>query len=350
MLARLGAFLRSDDAGRRNGRTRRVHRQGENVVITVDGLARDFEVTVRPPGLRSALRSVIRRTTRTVQAVNDVSFEVAGGQVLGVLGPNGSGKTTILKCLSGLLTPTEGMVDVLGYVPADRDPRFLRQLGFVMGQRWQLHIDLPVIDSFALNGVIYGLKPGEFRTNRDDLIEFLGLQDLLDTPARKLSLGQRMRCEFAAALIHRPPVVLLDEPTLGLDFDAQLHIRDFVRHYVDVTGACVLLTSHYLADIEALCDDVLTLSSGRVTFQGPLQTLRSMAGDDVRVRARLTRPVAPATVAHVGKVISHTSSEIVLGVRRGSSLKRSSGETMRQACRWSLRRMRPSRTTTRETT
>lgn len=288
-------------------------------MITVDGLTRDFEITVRQPGLKSALRSVIRRTTRTVRAVDDVSFEVAGGQVLGVLGPNGSGKTTTLKCLAGLLTPTRGSVDVLGHVPADRDPRFLRQLGFVMGQRWQLHIDLPVIDSFELNRVVYGLAPGEFRTNRDELVELLGLHDLLGVPTRKLSLGQRMRCEFAAALIHRPSIVLLDEPTLGLDFDAQLHIRDFVRHYVDITGACVLLTSHYLADIEALCDDVLTMSCGRVTFRGPFGALRAMTGDGVRVRARLTRPVPLSAVANVGTVVSHTSTEVELEVRKGSA-------------------------------
>ena len=223
-------------------------------MITVDSLTREFQVTHRDPGLRSAFRSVVHRAHKTVVAIEDVSFRIDGGGVVGFLGPNGSGKTTTLKCLAGLLTPSRGSVEVLGYTPYQRDPEFLRQLGFVMGQRWQLNVDLPVQESFDLHRVVYDLDTAEFRRTRDQLVELLDLGELLGQTARKLSLGQRMRCEFAAALLHRPRVVLLDEPTLGLDFDAQQQIRLFVREYVLLTGAAVMLTSHYLADIEALSD------------------------------------------------------------------------------------------------
>lgn len=290
-----------------------------NEMIKVEGLGRDFDVTVREPGLASALRSVVHRRTRTISAISNVSFTAYGGSVLGFLGPNGSGKTTTLKCLAGLLTPTAGSVDVLGHTPHRRDPGLLRRLGFVMGQRWQLHVDLPVAESFDLHRVVYGLEADEFRRNRAELVDLLGLQTLLTQPARKLSLGQRMRCEFAAALMHRPSVVLLDEPTLGLDFEAQLQIRRFVGEYVRLTGACVLLTSHYLADIEALCADVMTISGGQITFHGPLAELRAMAGTTKRVTARLSRPVARTQVEHVGAVIEHDETSLVIEVENGQA-------------------------------
>lgn len=291
-------------------------------MIVVEDLVREFEVTVREPGLRGALRSVVHRERRTVTAVKDVSFTAEGGQVVGFLGPNGAGKTTTLKCLAGLLTPTSGRVEVLGQDPSRRDPELLRRLGFVMGQRWQLHIDLPVTESFELHRVTYGLGRTEFESAKEELVDLLALEPLVSQQARKLSLGQRMRCEFAAALLHRPSVVLLDEPTLGLDFEAQLQIRDFVAEYVARTGACVLLTSHYLADIEALCDDVMTISGGRLTYHGPLREVQAMANDGKRLRAQLLAPLADADLAALGleddvTVVDHTPTELVLGVPRG---------------------------------
>ncbi len=248
-------------------------------MIRVDVLTLEFAVTDREAGLGGALRSVVRRRHRLVTAVSDVSFSVEGGTILGLLGPNCSGKTTTLKCVAGLLTPTTGTVEVLGMTPSERPPELLRRLGFVMGQRWQLHPDIPVMESFELHRVVYDLDRTAFERTRDELMTLLELDYLVLQPARKLSLGQRMRCEFVAALLHRPSVVLLDEPTLGLDFDAQLMIRDFVRHYVDATGAAVILTSHYLADIEALSDRVITISNGALTYQGSLSELKRMAGD-----------------------------------------------------------------------
>jgi ABC-2 type transport system ATP-binding protein len=285
-------------------------------VIRVESLTREFVVTEREMGLRSALRSVARRRRRTVVAVEDLTFGVEGGEVIGFLGPNGSGKTTTLKCLAGLLTPTAGHVDVLGFRPAERRPEFLRRLGFVMGQRWQLAVDIPVAESFELHRVMYDLGRAEFRRTRDELVELLDLGDVSRQAARKLSLGQRMRCEFAAALLHRPAVVLLDEPTLGLDFEAQQQIRRFVAAYVELTGAAVLLTSHYLADIEALADRVMTISGGHITYAGTLHALQAMAGDTKRVTARLVRPVPSSVAAALGDLRAHTASTLVLEVPR----------------------------------
>ncbi|CUR59525.1 putative ABC transporter related [metagenome] len=288
-------------------------------MITVHGLTREFTVTEREPGLRAALKSVARREQRVVTAIDDLTFSIASGGVTGFLGPNGSGKTTTLKCLAGLLTPTRGSVEVLGYTPSERHPEFLRQLGFVMGQRWQLNVDIPVLESFELHRVVYDLDTTEFRQTRDELIELLDLGDVARQVARKLSLGQRMRCEFAASLLHRPSVVLLDEPTLGLDFDAQQQIRSFVGAYVELTGAAVLLTSHYLADIEALCHDVMTISRGRITYTGTLHELQQMAGDQKLITVRLSAPVPRASVAQLGEIREHTDTTLVLEVRRGAA-------------------------------
>lgn len=285
-------------------------------MIRAEELSRHFTVTDREAGLRAALRSVARRTRRTVVAVDRVSFQVGGGVVTGFLGPNGSGKTTTLKCLAGLLTPTAGSVDVLGFTPAERRPEFLRRLGFVMGQRWQLNVDIPVAESFELHRVVYDLDRAEFARTRDELTELLDLGDISRQVARKLSLGQRMRCEFAAALLHRPSVVLLDEPTLGLDFEAQVQIRRFVAEYVELTGAAVLLTSHYLADIEALCARVMTISNGRITYNGPLAELKGMAGDQKLISAQLASPVTGDAVAGLGNVREHTDTTLVLQVPR----------------------------------
>lgn len=285
-------------------------------MIQVEGLTREFSITEREPGLRAALRSVARRRHRTVVAVEDLTFAVEAGEVMGFLGPNGSGKTTTLKCLAGLLTPTSGRVDVLGFTPAERRPEFLRRLGFVMGQRWQLNVDIPVAESFELHRVIYDLDRREFERTREELIDLLDLGDISRQVARKLSLGQRMRCEFAAALLHRPSVVLLDEPTLGLDFDAQQQIRRFVAAYVDLTGAAVLLTSHYLADIEALATRVMTISGGHITYTGTLAHLQGMAGDAKRITTRLSHPLGPEDVAGLGEVLEHTASTLVLEVPR----------------------------------
>jgi ABC-2 type transport system ATP-binding protein len=216
---------------------------------------------------------MVRRRHRSVVAVDRISFAVEPGEVVGFLGPNGAGKTTTLKVLSGLLHPTGGSVSVLGHVPWRREKAFLRQITLVMGQRSQLSWDIPAIDSFELNRAIYRIPPAQFRQTVDELVELLELGSLVSKPVRNLSLGERMKCEIAAALLHRPQVLFLDEPTIGLDVTMQRRIRAFVAEYNRRHAATILLTSHYMADVEALCKRVIVIHRGTLLFDGDLTTL-----------------------------------------------------------------------------
>ena len=241
--------------------------------VRLDALSKSYVVPVRDAGVVNALKSIVRRKTRTVNAVTGVSFEIASGEVVGFLGPNGAGKTTTLKMLSGLLHPSGGTARVLGYEPWQRDKDYLRQITLVMGQRNQLIWDIPVIDSFDRNRVIYRLTREEYRQRSDELIALLDLAELLNKPVRNLSLGERMKCEMAAALLHHPRILFLDEPTLGLDVTMQRRLRSFVAEYNRRTGATVLLTSHYMADVEALCQRVIVIHHGQTLFDGALTEL-----------------------------------------------------------------------------
>jgi ABC-2 type transport system ATP-binding protein len=242
-------------------------------VIVVDDLVKEFQVPERDAGLRSAFGSLFRRQVRTVRAVNGVSFSVAGGEMVGFLGPNGAGKTTMLKLLAGILQPTRGHVSVLGCVPGRRAHSYLRQISLLMGNRNQLQWDLPAADSFELNRAIYRVGKVEFRRNRDELVELLDIGDLVRRPVRLLSLGERMRVEIAGALVHQPAVLFLDEPTLGLDITMQKRIRTFLREYNARRAATLLLTSHYMADIESLCERVVLIDDGRIVADGLLADL-----------------------------------------------------------------------------
>ncbi|HSA95184.1 MAG TPA: ATP-binding cassette domain-containing protein [Acidobacteriota bacterium] len=244
-------------------------------VVHVRDLKKTYVVSEREPGLRAALASLVRRRKSEVRAVDGISFDLAPGEIVGFLGPNGAGKTTTLKMLSGLLHPTSGEVSILSYVPWKRDPAFLRQMTLVMGQRNQLVWDIPASDSFELNRAIYRLAPADFRRTLDELVALLELEPLLAKPVRNLSLGERMKCEIAAALLHRPAVVFLDEPTIGLDVTMQHRIRVFIADYSRRHGATVLLTSHYMADVEALCKRVLVIHHGLLLFDGELAGLVS---------------------------------------------------------------------------
>lgn len=242
-------------------------------IISVDHLSKRYPVAVKEPGLAGTLRHFFRRTYRNVDAVRDISFAIEAGEVVGFLGPNGAGKTTTLKMLTGLIHPSSGEVRVAGYVPYRREPVFLKQITLVMGQKQQLIWDLPTMDSLTINGAIYGLSDAELRDRVGELAELLSLQDKLTQPVRKLSLGERMKAELLAALIHRPTVLFLDEPTLGLDVNAQVSVREFLKEYNQRYGATVLLTSHYMADITALCDRVLLIYSGQLIYDGNLDEL-----------------------------------------------------------------------------
>src|SRR5947207_6815653 len=224
-----------------------------DAAVHVAGLRRTFKVPEREAGLGASVRSLFRRRYREVRAVDGVSFDIAPGEVVGFLGPNGAGKTTTLKMLAGLLHPTGGEVRVLDEVPARRRREYLRRMSLVMGNRNQLQWDLPAVDSFELNRAIYQVPWPEFRRTRDELVDLLDLGALVTKPVRNLSLGERMKVEIAAALLHRPEMLFLDEPTVGLDITMQKRIRTFIAEYNLRHSASVLLTSHYMADVEALC-------------------------------------------------------------------------------------------------
>jgi ABC-2 type transport system ATP-binding protein len=241
--------------------------------IRVRDLKKTYIVREREPGLRAALASLFRRSKSEVRAVDGISFDLSPGEIVGFLGPNGAGKTTTLKMLSGLLHPTAGELSVLSYVPWKRDKAFLRQITLVMGQRNQLVWDIPAADSFELNRAIYRIPPADYKRTLDELVALLELEPLLAKPVRNLSLGERMKCEIAAALLHRPGVVFLDEPTIGLDVTMQRRIRTFIADYNRRNGATVLLTSHYMADVEALCKRVIVIHHGRLLFDGELADL-----------------------------------------------------------------------------
>ncbi|HEY5119779.1 MAG TPA: ATP-binding cassette domain-containing protein, partial [Anaerolineales bacterium] len=242
-------------------------------VIHLHDLHKIYVVSERESGILAALQSLLHRETENVPAVDGISFDLSSGEVVGFLGPNGAGKTTTLKMLSGLLHPTAGDGTVLGYVPWKREKEFLRRITLVMGQRNQLVWDIPALDSFELNRAIYRIPAPDYQWMLSELTDLLELGPLLRKPVRNLSLGERMKCEIAAALLHRPQVVFLDEPTIGLDVTMQRRIRTFLSEYNRRYGATILLTSHYMADVEALCRRVIVIHHGRLLFDGDLSDL-----------------------------------------------------------------------------
>ncbi|CAN5488426.1 ATP-binding cassette domain-containing protein [soil metagenome] len=264
------------------------------VQVEVEGLYKSFRVPVREGGLRASAASLFRREHRLVEAVDDVSFTIAPGEIVGFLGPNGAGKTTTLKMLSGLLSPTAGSARVLGFEPFRRDAEFLRRITLLMGNRNQLQWDLPAIDSFDLHRTVYRVARPDFVRIRDELIDLLDLGGLVDKPVRNLSLGERMKVEIADALLHQPEVMFLDEPTLGLDVTMQRRIREFFADYNARTGASIMLTSHYMADVEALCRRVIVIHHGRLLFDGALAALADRFGATKTIRVRLGRDRADA--------------------------------------------------------
>jgi ABC-2 type transport system ATP-binding protein len=284
--------------------------------IHVAELSKVFNVPVRDAGLKAAIRGLVRRTSREVVAVAGVGFDIAPGEVVGFLGPNGAGKTTTLKMLSGLLHPTSGEISVLGYVPSRREPEFLAQMTLVMGNRNQLQWDLPAADSFELNRAIYRIPRPAFEAQRDELVEVLEVGDLLTKPVRNLSLGERMKMEIVGALLHRPTVLFLDEPTIGLDVDMQRRIRTFIADYNRRHGACVLLTSHYMADVEALCRRVIVIHRGQILFDGELAALADRFGAHKTIGVLIDGEADAARLSAFGEVISSDAGRTVLRVDR----------------------------------
>jgi len=286
-------------------------------VITISKLAKHYEVPEREGGLKAAVTSLFKRKYRTVKAVDGISFNIEPGEVVGFLGPNGAGKTTTLKMLSGLLHPTSGEVSVMGYEPRHRSHDYLRQVTLVMGNRNQLTWDLPALDSFDLQRAIYGIPVDQFKRTRDEFIELLELKDLVNKPVRNLSLGERMKMEFVVALLHRPKVLFLDEPTIGLDVTMQRRIRTFVAEYNRRYNATVLLTSHYMADVEALCKRVIVIHHGRLLFDGDLSTLVRQFSSYKTLS--LTLPNPEVDLVKYGEVISREDGRITLRVPKAQT-------------------------------
>ena len=285
--------------------------------VQVDGLLKVFDVPEREAGLLAATKGLVRRKTRAVRAVDEISFSIEPGEVVGFLGPNGAGKTTTLKMLSGLLYPSGGEALVLGHVPSKRQRGFLSRITLVMGNRNQLQWDLPALDSYELNRAIYRIPREQFEPTRDELIELLDIGDLVRKPVRNLSLGERMKAEIVGALLHRPQVLFLDEPTIGLDVTMQKRIRAFVADYNARYAATVLLTSHYMADVEALCKRVVVIHHGRILYDGPLTGLADQFAAYKTIGVALEN--GDADLSRYGEVIHREGDWITLRVPRSET-------------------------------
>jgi ABC-2 type transport system ATP-binding protein len=288
-------------------------------VVHVDALTKIFRVPEREAGLRASVRALVRRKHRDVRAVDSISLEIDQGEVVGFLGPNGAGKTTTLKMLSGLLYPTSGDATVLGHVPSKREREFLRRITLVMGNRNQLQWDLPALDSFELNRAIYRIPRPDFTPLRDELIELLDVGDLVRKPVRNLSLGERMKVEIVGSLLHRPKVLFLDEPTIGLDITMQKRIRSFVAEYNRRYEATVLLTSHYMADVEALCKRVIVIHHGQILFDGQLARLGDRFAAWKTIAVELQN--GGADLAGYGEVIASDGDRVTLRVPRADTAR-----------------------------
>lgn len=268
--------------------------------ILAENLTKVYPVAIKEPGLVGTAKHLLRRTYRNIKAVQAISFEIEPGEVVGFLGANGAGKTTTLKMLTGLIHPSGGNVLVAGHVPFQRKAAFLRKITLVMGQKQQLIWDLPALDSLRINAAVYDISDRDFQQRVSTLSDMLSLEGKLSQPVRKLSLGERMKAELLAALLHRPQVLFLDEPTLGLDVNAQVSVREFLREYNQLYGATVLLTSHYMADITALCPRVIVIHQGELIYDGSLTGLVDRFAPCREVEVELAHPCPPEKLALYG--------------------------------------------------
>lgn len=282
--------------------------------IDITNLGKTYRVPVREGGTRAALTSLFRRQYTEVTAVAGVNVRVEEGEVVGFLGPNGAGKTTLLKMLTGLLHPSSGEARVLGHIPWERKAEYLSRISLVMGQRSQLEWDLPVMDSFLLHLSVYQVPPDAGKAAMDELVHLLELEALLKKPVRTLSLGERMKCELCVSLLHRPSVLYLDEPTLGVDVTMQARIRQFIAEYNRRYGATIILTSHYMADVTALCRRIVVIDKGRILFDGPLATLSLRIAPFKVIAVDLTRDLDGYDFSSIGQVMQREARKVTLRV------------------------------------
>jgi ABC-2 type transport system ATP-binding protein len=285
-------------------------------IIEADGLSKTYRVYQKKEGLLGALRGLFNREYKEVKAVENVRFTIEPGEIVGFLGPNGAGKTTTLKMLAGLIYPTNGSARVLGHVPWQREDAFRRRFALVMGQKNQLWWDLPAADSFQLHREIYSLPTDQFTRTLGELTELFGVKELTRQPVRELSLGERMKMELIAALLHQPQLLLLDEPTIGLDVIAQVTIQKCLRDYNMLRGVTILLTSHYMRDVEALCKRVLVITHGKLVYDGQLAGITERFGNEKLVKLQFDGEASPADLSEFGEVTSREGPIVELKVNR----------------------------------
>lgn len=286
-------------------------------VIRVEHLKKEFEYYKKGTGLQGSLHNLFHREMLKKEAVKDISFSVERGEMIGLLGPNGAGKTTTLKMLSGILFPTAGEVEIDGYIPWERKNAFKRRFSIVMGQKNQLWWDLPASDSFYLNKCIFDVPDGEYRRTVEELSELLDVKDLMNVQVRRLSLWERMKMEILAALIHRPDILFLDEPTIGLDILSQQKIRDFLKTYNEQTKTTVILTSHYMRDIEELCRRAVIINQGQLVYDGTLADINHRMGDRKLLSLKSIEPVPREHLSLFGRVREYHGREAILEVPKG---------------------------------
>jgi ABC-2 type transport system ATP-binding protein len=284
--------------------------------IKVSHLSKEFSVHLKQKGLMNSLKALVSRKYETIQAVDDISFEIFKGELVGFIGPNGAGKTTTLKMLSGLIYPSLGAIQVAGHVPFKREKPFLHQFSLVMGQKNQLFWDLPPIETFELNRKIYAIPKPAYQKILLELTELLDAGKIIRQQVRELSLGQRMKCELIASLLHTPQILFLDEPTIGLDVVMQAHLRGFIQAYNHKYGATIVLTSHYMRDVQELCDRILVIDHGRLIYDGGLKQVVKKYTRDKRILLSFSKPVARADLERYGKVVAHEPLRATLEVCR----------------------------------
>ncbi len=291
----------------------------QDMVIGVSHLTKHYTVHKKKPGFMGSVASLFRPSVETVAAVDDISFTIDEGELVGFIGPNGAGKTTTLKCLSGLLYPSSGKVSVLGFTPFDRKHEYLKRIALVMGQKNQLWWDLPAQESFLLNKEIYSINDLSYKQNLGELVELLEVEEMIKVPVRKLSLGERMKMELIAALIHAPEVLFLDEPTIGLDVVMQKKMRDFVGAYNRLHRSTILLTSHYMEDVRQLARRVIIIDHGKIMYDGKLDHLVKRYAKHKLLSVVLDTYVPPDKLMAIGELVSYEFPKAVIKVERSAS-------------------------------
>ena len=292
--------------------------------VSVKNLSKSFRLYQKEPGLSGSLKSLFHRKFRETKAVDNISFEIEEGELVGFIGPNGAGKTTTLKILSGLLHPTSGQASVLGFVPWQRKRAFQRQFALVMGQKNQLWWDLPAQESFILNKEIYEIADSEYKKTILKLTQLLEIEDLLKIPVRKLSLGQRMKAELVCALLHSPKVLLLDEPSIGLDVVAQEKMRQFVKNYNEEFGSTIILTSHYMGDVLRLCRRVIVINEGKIIFDGPLEKISAKYSKEKLFKLQLEKEIPREEFEKLGKVGQYELPLVTITIPKSEATEKAS--------------------------